>query len=101
MVPAAVVSVLAKKFDIEKAANGETIPCPYCGKNGVLVSRLQGGWIIAHKHGWVERPGREGGTIPCEVLLDGCRASGKFGENFPVAQEDEFVLPTEEEEFTL
>lgn len=94
---------MAKKFDIEKASNGEQIPCPYCGKTGILAGKLQDGWIVTHKFGWVERAGKtDGVTFPCEVVLDGCGRDGKFGENFkPV--EEEFVVEEPfsiEEEFT-
>lgn len=87
---------MAKKFNIENAKNGEDVPCPYCGRNGVLCGRLLGQYIISHKFGWVDRiSSATGKPIHCETMLDGCHGGEKVGFNFE-QQEEELTLGEEE-----
>jgi len=86
---------MAKKFDIETAKNGEHIPCPYCGRTGVLCFKIQDGYLITHEHKLIEvKSEATGKMIPCEVLWDGCRCGKKIGKKHE-SVEEEFEIDEE------
>ena len=88
---------MAKPFDIEKAQNGEHIKCPYCGRTGILCNKIQGGWLIAHEHRWMEVTSKATGyLISCEVMTDGCCNSKKVGRDHEKVEEEIFDLGEEE-----
>lgn len=85
-----------KPFDIGKAQNGEHIPCPYCGRTGILCNKIQGGWLISHGHKWIDSISEATGkSIPCEVMWDGCCNGEKVGRKHEVIEE-EFKIEEEE-----
>lgn len=60
------------KFEIN-----DVVDCPYCGRRGTIVNRWGGGdhpisYHVIHKWAWVDLPGKMGGTIKAEVVLESC-----------------------------
>ena len=86
---------MAKKRKLEY---GEAITCPHCGKPGKVRSPDDGGMmVIEHDIRRVDLPGREGGTIPADVVFSACRIypDGR-GEKFGRDHEVRIVEPVDE-----
>ncbi len=67
---------MAKKFELN-----DLIDCPYCHKRGRLIRIYKSDppqYDVVHKTMWADLPGKNGGVIHCEVLMDACMKGVKY-----------------------